>query len=98
MSNFYCMECGASILENEDGVYITGCEHFPVDKVKQFQLDSIYIEQFFSSPPNVQEKLWDLINDFDSNLINFQEEYNLSNETIASKLKNVLSHYLEEGE
>ena len=98
MSNFYCMKCGASILENKDGVYITGCEHFPIDKFNQQTLDYIYIDQFFSSPSNVQEKLWGLINDFEFHLVNFQEEYGLSDETIASKLKNVLSHYLEKGE
>ena len=32
MSNFICEECGAPILEGEDGHYITGCEHYPQDE------------------------------------------------------------------
>ena len=31
MSNFNCPECGTAILEDGDGRYVTGCEHYPVE-------------------------------------------------------------------
>ena len=31
MSNFFCENCKAAILEGEGGHYVTGCEHYPVD-------------------------------------------------------------------
>lgn len=35
MSNFTCEKCGTPILENENGVYTTQCEHYPSNKVKK---------------------------------------------------------------
>ena len=32
MSNFKCEVCNKEIIENEQGVYVTGCEHYPVDE------------------------------------------------------------------
>ncbi len=32
MSNFKCNQCNKEIIENEQGVYVTGCEHYPVDE------------------------------------------------------------------
>ena len=31
MSNFNCDICGLPIIENDNGVYITACEHYPLD-------------------------------------------------------------------
>ncbi len=36
MSNFNCDICGLPILENEDGEYITGCSHYPIEKLEQY--------------------------------------------------------------
>lgn len=36
MSNFNCDICGLPIIENESGEYITGCNHYPIEKLKQF--------------------------------------------------------------
>lgn len=30
MSSFICEQCGAQIIEDENGNYITGCEHYPL--------------------------------------------------------------------
>jgi len=30
MSNFICEQCGIYILEDKNGKYITGCEHYPI--------------------------------------------------------------------
>lgn len=30
MSNFFCEKCGASIVEDENGNYVTKCEHYPL--------------------------------------------------------------------
>jgi len=32
MSNFYCEHCGAACYES-DGVYISGCHHYPPDDI-----------------------------------------------------------------
>lgn len=31
MSNFNCVICGKAIIENNNGEYITECEHFPLN-------------------------------------------------------------------
>jgi len=31
MSNFICEKCGKEIVEGDDGHYITGCEHYPIE-------------------------------------------------------------------
>ena len=33
MSNFNCHICGSPILEGDDGEYITGCSHYPLEKL-----------------------------------------------------------------
>ena len=43
MSNFICEKCGTPILEGEDGHYITGCEHYPLNgKPKTFDPKATY--------------------------------------------------------
>lgn len=32
MSNFNCPECGTAIVEGDGGHYVTGCEHYPLEK------------------------------------------------------------------
>jgi hypothetical protein len=34
MSNFICEFCGAEIIEGENGEYITGCLHWPLEKLE----------------------------------------------------------------
>lgn len=36
MSNFNCDVCGLPIIENNKGEYITGCSHYPVEKLREF--------------------------------------------------------------
>lgn len=31
MANFKCEYCGTDILENEDGIYVTFCDHYPLE-------------------------------------------------------------------
>jgi len=45
MSNFKCPHCGTLILEGEDGNYITGCEHYPMEQVKRDRKKEQDIEQ-----------------------------------------------------
>lgn len=37
MSNFICDECGIYIREGSGGHYVTGCEHYPIEKMNQPQ-------------------------------------------------------------
>lgn len=39
MSSFLCDKCQAEIIEGEGGIYITGCEHYPLsDFIKKHNL------------------------------------------------------------
>lgn len=31
MSNFNCEHCFMAIVENHKGIYVTGCEHYPLE-------------------------------------------------------------------
>ena len=35
MSSFKCDKCGKVILEEEDGYYITECEHYPMSDLEK---------------------------------------------------------------
>ena len=35
MSNFNCNICGSPIIEDENGEYITGCKHYPIEKLNR---------------------------------------------------------------
>jgi hypothetical protein len=41
MSNFNCDECGLPIIENQYGVYITGCKHYPIEVLNVDKLTTI---------------------------------------------------------
>lgn len=32
MSNFYCETCNTAIIEGDNGEYVTGCIHYPIEK------------------------------------------------------------------
>lgn len=35
MSNFKCLTCGASIIEDEKGIYVTECKHHPLEETNK---------------------------------------------------------------
>lgn len=53
MSDFNCETCGLPILENEKGVYITACKHYPLEELtkhnRQNYLETV-TEIYFSLP------------------------------------------------
>ena len=36
MSSFNCDVCGLPIIESENGEYITGCSHYPLEKLSKY--------------------------------------------------------------
>jgi len=44
MSNFNCEKCGLPILEDDNGVYITECEHYPLEELKKHDRSKIIDE------------------------------------------------------
>jgi len=36
MSNFNCDICGSPIVENQNGEYITGCRHYPIEELYKY--------------------------------------------------------------
>ena len=45
MSSFLCPECGERIIEDRNGWFITGCEHFrmyDVDMIRQRNLEDLF--------------------------------------------------------
>ena len=36
MSSFNCDVCGLPIIESESGEYITGCSHYPLEKLSKY--------------------------------------------------------------
>ena len=40
-----CKHCKKKIIEGEDGYYITGCRHYPMEKIHSLEAQKRFIEE-----------------------------------------------------
>lgn len=57
MSNFYCKICNTSILENEQGNYVTYCEHYPLERLNSKSPFEKIMDDIYSGRHDYRRKL-----------------------------------------
>lgn len=68
MSNFHCHKCGKPIIENEQGKYVTGCEHYPKEVMSGLEQKKLERRTLLNEIEREHEKYREFDNDYEEGI------------------------------